>query len=145
MATRRLQKEFKDLSENGHDVEVIDDDILHWQVAIHGPADTPYFGGTFVVNIVFPKDYPFEAPKVNFITTIYHLNVERKAGSICIAALKDNWNPTITVAKILDMLIHLLKEPHPSNPLEASLATLYVENKDQYVRNAIACTAKHAM
>lgn len=141
-AVKRLQKELKDLN---FDVELVDDDIYHWQVALNGPADTPYFGGTFVINIVFPKDYPFAAPKVTFSTVIYHPNIDHKNGGVCLAALKDDWVPTLTAKKILEMLTHLMEEPRPNDPLEPKLANLFVENRAEFNKNAAACTAKHAM
>jgi len=31
---------------------------------IDGPEGTPYDGGIFTIDIVFPPEYPFKAPKV---------------------------------------------------------------------------------
>ena len=53
-----------------------------------GPEDSPYSGGVFFLNINFPTDYPFKPPKVNFITRIYHPNINSN-GSICLDILKD--------------------------------------------------------
>jgi ubiquitin-conjugating enzyme (huntingtin interacting protein 2) len=42
----------------------------HLEGTIKGPDATPYDGGTFVVDIVIPEDYPFEPPKMKFVTKV---------------------------------------------------------------------------
>ena len=40
---------------------------------IRGPEGTPFEGGTWDLTVVVPDRYPFEPPKVQFDTPIYHL------------------------------------------------------------------------
>lgn len=37
---------------------------------IAGPPDTPYEYGTFVLEIKVPESYPFNPPRVKFVTKV---------------------------------------------------------------------------
>ena len=51
------------------------------------PPGTPYEGGVFVVDIVIPDGYPFEPPKMKFMTKIWHPNVSSQTGAICLVII----------------------------------------------------------
>ena len=77
-----------------------ENDLYHWLATIMGPNDSPYAGGVFFLNIHIPKDYPFEPPKINFRTRIYHPNIDSN-GNICMDILMEEWSPLITIRTVL--------------------------------------------
>ena len=66
---------------------------------IAGPADTPYEGGIFKLEMFLTKEYPMKPPKCRFLTKIYHPNVD-KLGRICLDVLKDKWTPALTISRV---------------------------------------------
>lgn len=147
MATLRLQKELDELIKNpptNCSAGSVDNDLFHWRASITGPELTPYYGGIFSLDIHFPSDYPFKAPKCNFTTKIYHPNINA-AGSICVDILRDNWSPALTVSKILLSISSLLNDPNPNDPLEVEIADQYKNNRNLFEENAKSWTMIYAM
>ncbi|KAD3067260.1 hypothetical protein E3N88_35140 [Mikania micrantha] len=100
MASKRIQKELKDLQKDPPvSCSPAGEDMFHWQATIMGPSDSPFAGGVFLVTIHFPPDYPFKPPKVvSFRTKVFHPNINSN-GSICLDILKEQWSPALTVSK----------------------------------------------
>jgi len=62
---------------------------------------------TFKLSLEFPHSYPFCAPVVKFITSIFHPNVDQ-FGNICLDILKEKWSALYDVRSILLSIQSLL-------------------------------------
>tara|TARA_Y100000992_G_scaffold110264_1_gene71788 strand:- start:793 stop:1239 length:447 start_codon:yes stop_codon:yes gene_type:complete len=143
---KRIQKELEEIKKDpptNCSAGPVDDDIFHWQATIIGPEDSPYHGGVFIVNINFSTDYPFKPPKCQFLTKIYHPNINEQGG-ICLDILKENWSPALTVSKLLLSICSLLTDPNPDDPLVIEIANLYKKNKEAYNEKAKEYTLFYA-
>lgn len=144
MATKRLVKEFADLESNPPEFCTVGiDDVYNWSVTLFGPANTPYEGGCFQVKFVFPDTYPFKPPKVQFLTKIFHPNINAEGG-ICLSVLKDDWKPSVSVRKLLELIQSLLASPNPKDPLDLDIAHLYATNLQEFERTAREYTRTYA-
>lgn len=84
---------------------------MEFKAYIIGPNDTSYEGGKFYLSIKISAEYPFKAPKVKFETKIYHPNISRTTGYLNCKFLASSWSPTMTLVKLLQETIKLLKSP----------------------------------
>ncbi|KAG8451102.1 hypothetical protein GDO86_003390 [Hymenochirus boettgeri] len=99
-------------------------DDLRAQVV--GGLGTPYEGGIFNLEIIIPERYPFEPPKIRFLTPIYHPNID-SAGRICLDILKlppkGAWRPALNISTVLTSIQLLMSEPNPDDPLMADISS----------------------
>jgi ubiquitin-conjugating enzyme E2 D/E len=148
MALRRIRKELEEIQRDppaGCSCGPIrEDDVYNWEGVLMGPADSPYAGGIFKVGIQFPADYPYKAPKVFFLTKIYHPNIN-SAGGICLDILKDQWSPALMISKVLLSILSLLTDPNPDDPLVPDIARQYKTNRVAYDVMAREWTMMYAM
>jgi ubiquitin-conjugating enzyme E2 D/E len=146
MASRRIQKELDDIRRDppaGCSAGPVGDDIFNWEGVIFAPSDSPYAGGVFKLSIRFPTDYPFATPHVQFLTPIYHPNIN-SAGGICLDILKKEWSPALTIGKVLLSILSLLTDPNPDDPLVPEIAVLYKRNRAEYETKAREWTQIYA-
>lgn len=144
MAVSRIKREFKEVLKSEEIVQcsikldIVNDNFTELRGEIAGPPDTPYEGGKFLLEIKVPETYPFNPPKVKFITKIWHPNISSVTGAICLDILKDNWAAAMTLRTVLLSLQALLAAAEPDDPQDAIVATQYKDNHEMFI-----LTAKH--
>nr|CAB3473785.1 unnamed protein product [Digitaria exilis] len=130
MASKRIQKELKDLQKDPPtSCSPVGEDMFHWQATIMGPSDSPYSGGVFLVA---------------FRTKVFHPNINSN-GSICLDILKDQWSPALTISKVLLSICSLLTDPNPDDPLVPEIAHMYKTDRHKYENTARTWTQRYAM
>ena len=146
----RLKRLKKDLQEITSDPPshvsagpINDSNFELWEATIMGPSDSPYAGGVFKLDILFPENYPFKPPKILFKTKIFHPNIN-KYGSICLDILNVKWSPAMSISKVLLSIVSLLTDPNPDDPLEKSIADLYLNDIEEYKKQARHHTIRYA-
>ncbi|KAF5295501.1 hypothetical protein FQR65_LT10489 [Abscondita terminalis] len=143
IAAQRIKREFKEVIKSEEvakcaiKVELVNDNYTELKGEIAGPPDTPYEGGNFILEIKVPETYPFNPPKVRFITKIWHPNISSVTGAICLDILKDQWAAAMTLRTVLLSLQALLSAAEPDDPQDAVVAKQFKENAEMF--NSTAC------
>lgn len=142
IAAARIKREFKEvvtsdeLSKCKIKLEMLNDNFTELKGEIGGPPDTPYEGGTYNLEIKIPETYPFNPPKVKFLTKIWHPNISSVTGAICLDILKDQWAAAMTLRTVLLSLQALLAAAEPDDPQDAVVAQQYKSNHKTFVKTA---------
>ncbi|CAH1393411.1 unnamed protein product [Nezara viridula] len=146
--SNRLRKEMERfLTEppSGISCCIRDSNISTLDANIIGPPGSPYEGGVFHLEVQLPREYPFQPPRVVFITPIYHPNID-EGGRICLDLLKlppsGSWRCTTTIANVLIAVQCLLASPNPSDPLNPEIAALMQSDIKQFEKTAKEHTLK---
>tara|TARA_B110000208_G_C11711877_1_gene409615 strand:- start:391 stop:837 length:447 start_codon:yes stop_codon:yes gene_type:complete len=146
MANKRLERELKEMITSPPEncsAGKFRENLFNWRATIMGPINSPYEGGVFKLDIHYPIDYPFKAPKIKFITKIYHPNINSNGG-ICLDILKDQWSPVLNISKVLLSICSLLDDPNPDDPLVPEIANIYKSDREKYTNTAKYWTQKYA-
>ena len=134
MLKRRLQdinnlrKEISTIP--GNNISVDNNTI---RIILHGPKDSPYMNGKWIIRIEMTSEYPYKSPSVGFETPIYHPNIDYKSGTICLNVLNQTWTPIYNLCHIYNTFLpQLLLYPNPNDPLNIEAANLYNNDIEKF-------------
>ena len=78
-----------------------------------------------------------------FLTRIYHPNIS-KAGEICVNTLKKDWQSSLGIGHVLQVVRCLLINPFPESALNEEAGKDFMEDYDEYCKKARMYTEVHA-
>ena len=147
----RIKKELEMLATDpgpGVSAWTIEDDMTNLGAQIQGPQDSPYAEGTYYLSIQLPERYPFEPPRVRFITPIYHPNIDND-GRICLDTLKmqpqGSWSPSVNINTLLLTIRMLMQTPNADDGLVPEITEEYKRNVALWHKKALEHTRKYAV
>ena len=148
---RRVRAEFERLNADDSltgillELELMDaDDWLNWKVCIAGPVGTPYEGGKYYISIQFDERYPMSGPKFQFLTRIYHPNIDIQSTFGC-PFLRFLWRPMMTISQPLMTLFVCMS--NGGNPIDPEVQTIGLEMRENlllFMKNAVEWNHKYA-
>ncbi|GAA5834199.1 hypothetical protein JCM5353_006948 [Sporobolomyces roseus] len=157
--TRQLQQLRKHPVEGFSAGLVDDDNVFEWEITIFGPQDTLYEGGFFRALLNFPQDFPLRPPKMKFLTEMWHPNIYKESGEVCISILhepgidqygyeeaSERWLPVHGVESILISVISLLSQEVPdcNSPANVDAAKEVREDLSGYKKKVRRLARKSA-
>ena len=115
-------------------------DMYKGYALIIGPDDTPYQGGYYFFEFMFPTDYPYSPPKVLFQTndgtTRFNPNLYRN-GKVCLSILNtwrgEQWTSCQTITSILLTLVTVFNNNPLTNEPGYTSKSKYCEPYRNYI------------
>jgi len=98
------------------------------------PSDGLYKSASFKFTVNIPQTYPYDPPKVECNTLVYHPNIDWE-GHVCLNILRADWMPVLNLGSVLFGLMTLFLEPNPDDPLNKEAAQLMIDRPSEFQRN----------
>eukprot|EP01080_Neovahlkampfia_damariscottae_P010962 gene10962-3670_t len=117
-------------------------------------ASQKFEGGVFKAKLEFPEDYPFQPPKMTFVSDFWHPNVYEN-GNVCISILhpagndpmsgerpEERWSPAQSPETILLSVISMLSDPNLSSPANVDAGVEFRKERKKYRERCLALVKK---
>ena len=89
--------------------------LMNHHALIIGPKDTPYFGGFFFFEIIYPENYPTNSPQVTLLTIEKNVRFNPnlyECGKVCLSILGTwsgpSWSSVMNIRLVLQSIQSLL-------------------------------------
>lgn len=129
----------------GYDLELNNKNTQDFNVVFHGPKETLYEGGVWLVHVTLPDEYPFSSPSIGFLNKILHPNVDEASGSVCLDVINQTWTPLFSLVNVFDVFLpQLLAYPNPQDPLNSEAASLLTRDKERYEQRVREHVSRYA-
>jgi len=131
---RHIMKELRVLVKSPHpnfDIYPTQADIGFWRLIMEIDVGSHYSGGTWLLYVEFPPEYPLKAPEIRFVTPIRHSNVNQY-GKICHSIFNRNWTADTTMHTVLQCVYGLMLNPDTDDPLDTNLALSFFSASGDY-------------
>ena len=116
----RIMQDFLDYNNNKPDgiyLDINKENIFKNYALIVGPNNTPYFGGYYLFEVIFPKNYPNSSPSVKLLTIDGKTRINPnlyECGKVCLSILGTwegpGWKKVMNLRTVLLSIQSLLHE-----------------------------------
>lgn len=116
----RIMQDFLDFNNNKPDgiyLDINKENIFKNYALIVGPNNTPYFGGYYLFEVIFPKNYPNSSPSVKLLTIDGKTRINPnlyECGKVCLSILGTwegpGWKKVMNLRTVLLSIQSLLHE-----------------------------------
>lgn len=126
-------------------VERINNNDLDWKIEFDGPEETAYEDGIFVLEFVFPEDYPIHGPEAKFITPMFHPNVDPSSNNHVCINLLNSWDSKRTIEDVMLGIFDILINPSTKGAYSNEATKLLNSDIDKYYDKVEEYTYKYAI
>ncbi|EKU22292.1 ubiquitin-conjugating enzyme e2 8, partial [Nannochloropsis gaditana CCMP526] len=106
--------------------------LLHWQVTMLGPRESPFEGVPLLFELEVPPSYPFKPPRVTCHSCCWHPNVCASTGQVILPIIGEDWRPTLSLSTLIFGIHLALLEANVDVAVNSAAAEAYVHHTDLY-------------